>query len=307
LDSKEKNLLIVLGPTGVGKSTTAIKLAQIFPGEIISCDSMQVYKGFNIGTDKIPEEQRAGIPHHLLDIIEPTVQFTAADFIELAFNATKLILAKNLIPIISGGTGLYLKAFLEGLFPEGQKDPNIRHKLEIEAAEQGLAFLYQKLIEVDPIYGNKIGKNDRIRIIRALEVYESTHKPISEHFSRTESRVNEFNIIKIGLELERKELYARIEKRVDRMIELGLFQEVRDLLDSGVKTDLPAFRALGYQPALQYLNGSISQEEAAVQIKKETRHYAKRQITWFKKMAGINWFSPYDFSSLADLVRGKLL
>lgn len=268
---------------------------------------MQVYKGFNIGTDKIPEEQREGIPHHMLDIIEPDVQFTAADFIDLAYQAVGLILSRERLPIISGGTGLYLKAFLEGLFPEGQKDPEIRQSLEKAAAEHGLAFLFQKLMVVDPVYGKKIGKNDRIRIIRALEVFETTQKPISEHFSKTESRVKDFNIIKIGLELERKELYSRIEARVDRMIEQGLFLEAQKLLDAGVDAASPAFRALGYQQVLQFLAGSISQEEAITQIKKETRNYAKRQITWFRKMTGIEWISPHDFLSLENLVQGRLL
>ncbi len=268
---------------------------------------MQVYTGFDIGTDKISTENRGGIPHHLLDIVDPSTQFTAADFVHLALKAVNAIIKKKRLPLIVGGTGLYLKAFLDGLFPGGKSDPVLRQKLEQEAQKKGLESLRAKLMDVDPVYCQKIHSNDKIRIIRALEVYFSTKKPISEHFSNTRSSVEDFNIIKIGLKLERQELYRRIEQRTDKMFERGLIQEVEQLLQKGIPENSPPFRALGYKYALQYLKNEISLEEANSLTKRDTRHYAKRQMTWFKKMAGIVWFSPNDFDSLLKYAKDKLV
>ena len=300
--SKVKNLVIVLGPTAVGKSATAILLARRFRGEIINCDSMQVYKGFDIGTDKIPIDQRNDIPHHLIDVADPSAQFTAAEFVKQATAAAASIRAKKKLPIIAGGTGLYLKALIDGLFPEGKKEPHIRQKLEQEAETKGLENLRKRLEDIDPVYAGKIGKNDRIRIIRALEVYHSTKKPISEHFFLTRSHIKDFFVLRIGLKLERKELYRRIEHRVDRMFEQGIVEEVEALLRSGVDASSPPFRALGYKHVLSHLRGELSLQEAVELAKRETRHYAKRQMTWFRKMDGILWFAPQDFSSIAKTI-----
>ena len=296
--------MILLGPTGVGKSTTAVKIAKSFDGEVISCDSMQVYRGFDVGTDKIPSEKREGIAHHLLDIVDPSVQFTAADFVNFALSAIQAIQGKKRLPIITGGTGLYLKALIDGLFPEGKKDPRIRHKLEEEAQKKGMQHLQKRLERIDPVYAQKIGKNDRIRIIRALEVFHSTNQPISAHFPKTQSRIKDFFVLRIGLKLEREELYRRIEKRVDRMFELGIVEEVEALLKSGVEESSPPFRALGYKHVLSYLKKELTIEEAIDLTKKDTRHYAKRQMTWFRKMEGILWFTPHDFSSIASAIKG---
>jgi tRNA dimethylallyltransferase len=306
LEPKAKNLVIVLGPTAVGKSATAILLAEKFHGEIINCDSKQVYKGFDIGTDKIPLDQRQNIPHYLLDIVDASTQFTAADFVKHALAAIRTIRKNNKLPIIAGGTGLYLKALCEGLFPEGEKDPAIRTKLEQMAKDKGLDFLRESLVKVDPEYAKKIGHRDKIRIIRALEVYHSTQKTISTHFANTRSQVSDFFILKIGLKLERFVLYRKIENRVDRMFEKGIVDEVQRLLAEGVASDSPPFRALGYRQVLKLLSGDISLEEAVALTKRETRHYAKRQMTWFGKMRGIQWFEPDDFSSISDYVRTHL-
>jgi tRNA dimethylallyltransferase len=306
LEFKAKNLTIILGPTGVGKSTTAIKLALLFNGEIINCDSMQVYRGFDIGTDKTPPDQRENIPHYLLDIAHPLVQFTAADFVDQTMQAISTIIKKKHLPIIAGGTGLYLKALLDGLFPGGEKNPIIRQNLEKKVAEQGLPSLYKELQSADPEYAHKTGANDKIRIIRALEIFYATNKPISEHFSATRSFVSNFNIVKIGLKLERIELYQRIEERVDRMFAQGIVREVQSLLAKGIKQDSPPFRALGYKQVLRFLNKEISLDETIYLIKKDTRHYAKRQITWFKKMDGISWFSPKDFAAIKKYLRRNL-
>jgi tRNA dimethylallyltransferase len=306
LHSKARNLIVILGPTGVGKSSTAVKLAKELNGEIINCDSVQVYKAFNIGTDKIPLDKREAIPHHLLDIVDPSTQFTAADFVALALKVATKIIKKKRLPFIVGGTGLYLKALLDGLFPGGKSNPKIRLKLEKEAEKKGLQNLRAKLMEVDPVYSQKIHRNDKVRIIRALEVYFSTKKPFSEHFTHTKSSVEDFNIIKIGLKLERQELYTRIEQRTDNMFERGLIQEVEDLLQKGIDENSPPFRALGYKHALQYLKKEISLEEAISLTKRDTRRYAKRQMTWFKKMKGIEWFSPHNYSSIAKTIKDSV-
>jgi len=305
--SKAKNLLIILGPTSVGKSSTAVKIAHEFSGEIINCDSMQVYKGFNIGTDKISKERQENIPHHLLDIAEPSTQFTAAAFVKHTLKAADSILSKNRLPIITGGTGLYLKSLIEGLFPERNKDHNVRRRLEKEAETHGLKTLRQQLNQVDPAYGEKIGENDRVRIIRALEVYYTTNTPISEHFSKTKSFLKNFNVIKLGLKIERAELYNKIENRVDNMFSQGIINEVKNLLSNGVSEDSPPFKALGYKQVLLYLKEKISRQEAIYLTKRDTRHYAKRQITWFRKMEGIKWFSPADISAMTHFIKSKLI
>lgn len=306
MEPETKNLVIVLGPTAVGKSAIAIRLAQEFRGEIINCDSMQVYKGFDIGTDKIPRDQRNIVPHHLLDIADSSTQFTAAEFVRRALEAIESIRKKQSLPIIAGGTGLYLKALLEGLFPEGKKDPAIRKRLERQAKEKGLEFLRESLLRVDPVYAKKIGERDKIRIIRALEIFHATKIPISEHFANTHSLVDDFFILKIGLKLERSVIYKKIEDRVDRMFARGIVEEARGILEEGENPDSPPFRALGYRQVLNHLKGDISLEETIDLTKKETRHYAKRQMTWFRKMAGIHWFKPDDFPSIVKYVKTNL-
>lgn len=306
MESKAENLVIILGPTAVGKSATAISLAKRFEGEIINCDSMQVYRGFDTGTDKIPVEEREDIPHHLLSIVDPTIQFTAADFVKHALKVIAKIQKKGKLPLITGGTGLYLKALLDGLFPEGEKNPYIRKKLEQEAQEKGLESMREKLREIDPAYAQKIGEKDKIRIIRALEVFLTTKKTLSEHFVHTHSFVRDFNIIKIGLKLERSVLYEKIEARVDRMFEKGIVKEAQELLKQGVDETAPPFRALGYKQVMKHLKGNMTFEEAIEATKKETRHYAKRQMTWFRKMKGIFWFSPDEFSAISRFVKDNL-
>jgi tRNA dimethylallyltransferase len=306
LDSKVRNLVIILGSTGVGKSAAGIYLAQKFNGEIINCDSMQVYKGFDIGTDKPTPAMRQKIPHHLLDMIDSSVQFTAADFVREAMTTIHLIEGRGRLPFIVGGTGLYLRALLEGLFPGPGKNAALREHLEREAQESGLEGLRKRLEEIDPSYAQLIGQRDKLRIIRALEVYYLTEKPISLHFLNTKSNVSDFHILKIGLKLERKELYRRIEERVEQMFRHGIVEEVENLLAKGIEESAPPFRALGYKYVLQFLKNQISLEEAVLLTKRDTRHYAKRQITWFNKMAEVNWFSADDFSSLSGFIEANL-
>jgi len=299
-------LVIVLGPTAVGKSRVAVDLSLRFGGEVVSGDSIQVYRGFDIGTDKPTVEARRGVPHHLIDIVGPEVQFTAADFVREALAAARGIAARGGLPIVAGGTGLYIKALCDGLFPGPGRDPALRAALEAEAREKGLETLFRRLEAVDPEYAHKIRGRDRIRIIRALEVHAATGRPISEHFRATESPVKGRTVVRLGLRLEKDELYRRIDARVDRMFERGLIEEVRGLLARGVPETAPPFRALGYSHVLRYLKGGIGRDEAAALTKTDTRHYAKRQMTWFRKMAGIVWFSPDDGPALEEHVQNQL-
>lgn len=306
MEPETKHLILIVGSTGVGKSAAAIVLAGAIGGEIINCDSMQVYRGFDIGTDKPSAEDRQKITHHLLDIIDSSTQFTAADFAARALAAIRVIHRRKKIPLIVGGTGLYFKALVDGLFPGPGKDAAVRQTLEQEVEANGLELLWRRLEAVDPAYAQKIGNKDKIRIIRALEVYALTRIPMSEHFLRTKNRLEDFHVLEIGLELEREELYRRIEDRVERMFECGLVQEVQKLLAAGVNEQAPPFRALGYKNVLKLLRKEINLEEAVALTKTDTRHYAKRQMTWFKKMKDVNWFSPHDLPAIVSFVESRL-
>jgi tRNA dimethylallyltransferase len=217
LEPEASTLVIVLGPTAVGKSRVAVDLALRFGGEVISGDSIQVYRGFDLGTDKPSAEARRGVPHHLIDVVGPEVQFTAADFVREALAAAEGIAARGRLPIVAGGTGLYLKALCDGLFPGPGRDPALRASLEAEAREKGLEALFRRLEAVDPEYARKIRGRDRIRIVRALEVHAATGRPISEHFRATESPIKGRAVVRLGLRLEREEINRRIDARVDRM------------------------------------------------------------------------------------------
>ena len=291
-------IVVILGPTGVGKSGIALGLAAKLRGEIINADSMQVYRGFDIGTDKPSPADRLAVPHHLLDVAEPGNQFTAADFVAGALEAMAGIHGRGAVPFVVGGTGLYIKALLDGLFPGPGRNPEVRSRLEAEAARDGLEALYRRLEAVDPAYALKVRARDRIRIVRALEVFETTGKPISEHFRGTESFVKGLRQVRVGLELERPVLVRRIEERVDRMFAAGLVKEVEGLLARGVPPDAPAFKGLGYKQVLSFLRSEISLDEARDLVKRETRRFAKRQMTWFRKMSDIAWFSPEDTAAL---------
>ena len=306
MEPEASALVIVIGPTAVGKSRVAVDLALRFGGEVVSGDSIQVYRGFDIGTDKPAADARRGVPHHLIDIVGPEVQFTAADFVREALDAAREIAARGRLPIVAGGTGLYIKALCEGLFPGPGRDPALRAALEAEARERGLEALFRRLEAVDPEYARKIRGRDRVRIIRALEVYAATGRPISEHFRATESPVKGRTVVRLGLRLERAELAARIDARVDRMFERGLVEEVRGLLARGVPEEAPPFRALGYSHVLRHLKGEIGRDEALAFTKADTRRYAKRQMTWFRKMAGVIWFSPDDGRALEEHVQNQL-
>jgi len=300
--SKPPLLAALVGPTAVGKSALGLALAERFDGEIISCDSMQVYRGFDIGTDKPGPEDRRRVPHHLIDIRDGREQFTAADFAVLAARAAEQIRERGRLPLVVGGTGLYVKALLEGLFPGPGRDEAIRSGLEEEARRDGLDGLWTRLEALDPAYAAAIGRRDRIRIIRALEVGAVTGIPLSEHFKRTTGFVPGFRVLRIGLRRERADLVQRIEARAARMFERGLVEEVRGLLAAGLTEDAPPFKALGYRHALAVLRGAMTAEAAAARTAVDSRRYAKRQMTWFRRMDGIVWLEAGDLDGAARLI-----
>lgn len=296
--SEVKPLVVLVGPTAVGKSAAALHLARGFGGEVINADSQQVYRGFDIGTDKPGPDVRAAVPHHLIDVADPRDQFTAADFVAGALAAVREIQGRGRLPLVVGGSGLYLKALLDGLFPGPGRDPDLRRRLEDEARDQGLETLYRKLLDIDPEYARQVRSRDRIRIIRALEVYQTTGRTMTDHFRETVSPVRHLTVIKAGLDLDRATLYRRIEERIERMFARGLVAEVRGLLAAGVPETAPPFKGLGYRQVLEHLRGGLSLDKAIAAAQLETRHYAKRQLTWFRKMAGVDWFPAGDMPAL---------
>lgn len=306
MSSETRPLVVLCGPTGVGKSRTAVALALRCGGEVINADSMQVYRGFDIGTDKLPPAERRGVPHHLLDIVDPETQFTAADFVREALRAAAGIRERGAIPIVAGGTGLYLKALLDGLFPGPGRLAALRSRLDAEAAASGVEALWLRLSAVDPDYADKVGRRDRVRIVRAIEVFEATGVPFSRHFAATVSPVRGFLQVRIGLQLERSRLVRGIEERVDRMFATGIVEEVRGLVARGVPEDAPPFRALGYRHVLALLRGESTFAQAVEQTKIETRQYAKRQMTWFRKMKDVAWFPAGDTEAVLRHVEARL-
>jgi tRNA dimethylallyltransferase len=287
-------MVILVGPTAAGKSLAAARLALARNGEVVNCDSQQVYRGFDIGTDKPSAEMRAAVPHHLIDVADPRVQFTAADFAAGAMAAIREIHGRGKLPIVAGGSGLYVRALTDGLFPGPGRDAELRSALEKEAAAKGLPALFEELRRVDPAYAAKIRDRDRVRIIRALEVYRATGRTLSDHFRATASPLAGLAVAKVGLALARPELHRRIGARVDAMFARGLVEEVRGLLASGLPPTAPPFRGLGYRQVLALLAGDLTLSEAVAAVKLETRHFAKRQMTWFNKMEGFVWLAADD-------------
>ena len=298
-------VLVLVGPTAVGKTAVAVVLAERFGGEIINCDSMQVYRGFDIGTDKPGPDERRRVPHHLLDVVDGRTQFTAADFASRAAEAITGIIGRGRRPIVAGGTGLYMKALFDGLFPGPSRDDIVRSGLDEEARRGGLDVLYDRLAGIDPAYAAKVGRADRVRIVRALEVHAVTGIPLSVHFERTAGFLPGAATIKIGLRLDREELRRRIDARVERMFQRGLVEEVRGLLAGGIPETAPPFKALGYRHVLRILRGEMTTDEAVAATKIETRRYAKRQMTWFRKAADVVWFDAAEPDRIGAFVAGR--
>lgn len=285
---KEKPLIVLLGPTASGKTALSLKLAREFNGEIVSADSRQVYRGLNIGTDKILESEREGIPHYLIDVTDPDKRFTVADFKRLAEEKIDDILARGRVPFLVGGTGLYIRAVTDNFqIPETKENFEVRDRLEKEAREKGSEFLYERLQKVDPESAQKISKNNPRYIIRALEIYELTGMKKSD-----QKDVPKYKVLKIGLNLEKSVLNSRISERVERQLERGLQEEVQRLLKK-YPPSLPSLQTIGYQEVIPVIQGKIPLETAKEEIKKHTRQFARRQMTWFKREKDIFWFVIY--------------
>ncbi|MBI3754528.1 MAG: tRNA (adenosine(37)-N6)-dimethylallyltransferase MiaA [Deltaproteobacteria bacterium] len=283
-------LIVIVGPTASGKSALAVELAERFNGEIVSADSMQVYRAMNIGTAKPMQGQRERVAHHLIDAADPDEEFTAARYREEASRAIHEIRERGRNVFVVGGTGLYIRALTRGLFQGPGSNPRLRRKLASE--NLGPGYLYEKLKEVDPDAAAKIHPNNLTRVIRALEVYSLTSKPISAFQKEHSFSEEPYEALNIGISVERNFLYKAIEDRVDSMIKAGLAGEVRRLLDMGYSPDLKAMGGLGYKEMIGYIQNKYSLEYAVLEIKKNTRRYAKRQMTWFRREADIRWFAP---------------
>lgn len=292
----KKPIVVLTGPTAVGKTELSIQLAKVIGGEIISADSMQVYKHMDVGSAKITPEEMDGVRHYLVDELEPFDEFHVVKFQEYAQKYLNEIYAHGKIPIIAGGTGFYIQALLNDIdFTEQESDSAYRKELEALAEEHGNQYLHDRLKKVDPESAEAIHPNNRKRVIRALEFYQETGRKISEHNAKEQMRTSPYNFAYFVLNDERSHLYKRIDARVDKMIEDGLEAEVRRLKEMGCTKDMVAMQGIGYKEMLSYLDGSYSLEEAVYIIKRETRHFAKRQITWFKRERDVIWLNKNEF------------
>jgi tRNA dimethylallyltransferase len=300
-------IVIVCGPTGVGKTASAIRLARRFGGQIVGADSMQIHRLMDIGTAKPTAEEQACVRHHMVDIVDPDEPFDAADYGRRAHAVIQGLIAENVIPFVVGGTGLYIKALVHGLFQGRAVDQEARRRLKAQLAEEGPARLHDRLTRLDPLAAGRIHPNDAYRILRALEVFESTGRSISEHHGTHGFAQARYQALTIGLTLPREQLYARIDRRVEAMLAAGLLEEVRGLLASGYDPGLKSMQSLGYRHMVDFIHGRLAWEEALRTLQRDHRRYAKRQVTWFNAVAGIRWLAPDQTADAAALIEAFLL
>lgn len=293
---KKEPLIILTGPTAVGKTKLSIALAKAIDGEIISADSMQVYRGMDIGSAKIKKEEMQGVSHYLIDVLEPQEEFHVVKFQQMAKKAIQKIRTKGKIPIVVGGTGFYIQALLYDIdFTENEKDDMYRRQLEQFAKEKGAAYLHDMLRQVDKKSAEEIHENNVKRVIRALEFYHQTGKKISEHNEEERGKESPYDFCYFVLNDDRQKLYERIDRRIDEMVEEGLIEEVRTLKAQGFTRDMVSMQGLGYKEILDYLDGKTTLEEAIYILKRDTRHFAKRQITWFRRERDVIWVEKEQF------------
>ncbi len=304
---KEKpKIIVVCGPTGIGKTSTSIEIAGVFNGEIINADSMQVYRYMDIGTAKPTPDERARVHHHLIDIIDPAESFDAAQFAKSAHKIIIELHRRGITPFVVGGTGLYIKALVHGLFRAKPADKNIRTRLKKEAVVRGTDFIHKRLSECDPDSAERIHPNDTYRIIRALEIYETTEKAISKYHREHKFADSPYKVLKIGLQINREALYDRINRRVDAMIDAEFVDEVKGLLEKDYSADLKSMQAIGYRHMIDFIEGRISWDEALRTLKRDTRRYAKRQLTWFRADSEIVWVEPEQVKDIHRLIKSFL-
>ena len=296
--TSKPRIIIICGPTGIGKTTVGIGLAQQFGGQIIGADSMQVYKYMDIGTAKPTDEERARVVHHMVDFVEPDESFDAARYAAGARARIMELEQQHITPFVVGGTGLYIKALLYGLFDEKISDPEIRAGLKAEADAHGIQSLYDRLGRLDPETANRLHPNDSYRILRALEVIEATGRTISSHHIKHGFFDQPFESLKIGLNLDRAVLYERINSRVDAMISAGFLDEVKGLMAKGYSASLKSMQSIGYRHMVDYIEGRSSWEECVSSLKRDHRRYAKRQLTWFGADPEIIWKEPGQIEAL---------
>ncbi len=296
-------VIVIVGPTASGKTKLSIELAKSLNGEIISADSMQIYKYMDIGTAKPTIEEMQGIKHYLINEVLPSEEFNVVRFQELANKYIEEIIAKGKQPIIVGGTGLYISSLIDNInFSESECDWELREALKKEAEEHGPQYIHDKLKLVDEQAANNIHPNNVKRVIRALEVYYQTQKPISYHNEMSRQEPSKYNFLLIGLTMDRQLLYERIDKRVDIMLQNGLIEEVKNLIKLGFADSIISMQGIGYKEILSYINNETTLEEAVEIIKRDSRRYAKRQITWFKRIKEIKWFSIDNYGNTHNIV-----
>ncbi|WP_170313345.1 tRNA (adenosine(37)-N6)-dimethylallyltransferase MiaA [Lacrimispora amygdalina] len=303
-----KPLIIITGPTAAGKTDLSVRLAQAIGGEIISADSMQVYRHMDIGSAKITEEEKKGIPHYLIDVLDPEEEFNVAVFQKMAKAAVNTIYSHGNIPIVTGGTGFYIQALLYDIdFTETGEDSSIREELETMGREKGGEYLHELLHKIDPDSAAEIHPNNKKRVIRAIEYFRQTGEKISEHNRREREKSSPYDFLYYTVNMDREVLYQRIDRRVDLMMERGLVSEVKRLKEMGCTREMVSMQGLGYKEILDYLQGICTLEEAVYILKRDTRHFAKRQITWFKRERDVrNIFLP-DFDYDLDRVLKKIV
>ena len=296
-------LIILTGPTAVGKTALSIGLAKAVDGEIISADSMQVYRKMNIGTAKIQQSEMQGVRHHLIDILDPGEDFNVVLFKKYALEAMKDIYSRGKIPVVVGGTGFYIQALLYDInFEDNDNDMSYREELQTLAAEHGNSYIHDMLAGVDPESAEKIHENNVKRVIRALEFYKKTGTKISEHNEAESQKESPYNFEYFVLNDDRQKLYDRIDRRIDIMLEDGLLDEVKSLVDEGYSRDLVSMQGLGYKEMIDYIQERYTLDEAVYTLKRDTRHFAKRQVTWFKREKQVTWVNKNEFDSEADIL-----
>lgn len=294
-------LVVLVGPTAIGKSRIAIEVARALGTEILTADSTQVYRGMNIGTDTPSEEDRRRVPHRLIDLVEPDEPFNAGEFRRQAIREISRLYEKGLLPLVVGGTGLYVRALLNGLWAGPPSDRALRRKLEEEARTRGGESMYQELGHVDPATAGRLHPRDTVKVLRALEVYRQTGVPLSKAHEAHRGRATPFRALVLGLTMERAVLYQRIDHRVDLELAKGLVDETRTLLAKGYSRGLVSMKSLGYRQMAGYLEGEYSFDEAVRRLKRDTRHFAKRQMTWFRKEPGLTWVEVHPDESVRSV------
>jgi len=300
-------VLAVVGPTATGKSALAIALAQALGGEIVACDSTAVYRRFDIGTDKVPPEQQGGVPHHLVDVVDPIEAYSAAQYARDALTAIEAIVGRGRVPILAGGTGFYFRALTRGLFPGPGRDESLRARLVGTASRRGVEWLHRMLARVDQASARRIQARDLTRIVRALEVYLLTGTTLTAHFERTVSPLAGYDVVAIALRIAPELTAERVARRVDQQFARGVVQEVRDILASGVPATAHPFTGLVYRQVLEMLHGVRDEAATRALIAQENRRYARRQLIWFRKEPNLHWLStPGEHATTIEAARAVL-